>query len=347
LESLPCQKKSASGGFSGLHERCASCRSNQFRSSNKPSPGGKSFLSKSDAGSGLRRVQLIIGVAFLLSSVAGVYLLATDGSLWHLAVSHAYGLIVIVAIDAVLGVMNLLSKRSVYIPSLAAAALGFLLQVGDIVTAPQYNMTISYFAGYLFGLVAYDILLALQAAVIVTGIFGRTYASYLSRVRKGRRGKPLSYSRRDFVKAFAAFAAVIGGSVLAASVKLPAPPQQQTTNQTSTSSLPSGAIADSNQLQVGSPAYFEYPSGYPNILMKNSDGSLTALSLLCTHVCCECSYDPTANQIYCPCHGSVFDTTGSVLRGPARTPLPSIKLRVDAAGLVYAESLNGTGPCLP
>src|SRR5271169_1824498 len=109
--------KSTAGGFSDPHERCASCRSNQSRSSNRPSPGGKSFLSKSDAGSGLRRVQLIIGVAFLLSSVAGVYLLATDGSLWHLAVSHAYGLIVIVAIDAVLGVMNLLSKRSVYIPS--------------------------------------------------------------------------------------------------------------------------------------------------------------------------------------------------------------------------------------
>jgi len=287
-----------------------------------------------------------MGVSFLLSTLSGSYLLATDGSLWHLAISHAYGLIVIVAIDAVFGILNLLSKRAAYVPSLAAAALGFLLQIGDIATAPQYNMTIPYFASYLFGLWAYDLLLGLQVVVILAGVFGRPHASYLARVRKGRGGKQLNYTRRDFVKSFAAFAAVIGGSVLAASVKLPAPQQQQTT-QTSTSNLPNGAIANTNQLQVGSPVYFEYPSGYPNILMKNSDGTLTALSLLCTHVCCECSYDPTTNQIYCPCHGSVFDPTGRVLRGPAQTPLPSIKLRTDSSGLVYAEAVNGSGPCLP
>jgi Rieske Fe-S protein len=294
----------------------------------------------------LKRIQLVMGIAFLLSTVSGIYLLATDGSLWNLAISHAYGLIVIVTIDAVLGTMNLLSKRSAYIPSLAAAALGFLLQAGDIVTAPQYNMTIPYFASYLFGLWAYDALLALQAAVILAGVFGRTYAGYLARVRKGRGGKQLNYTRRDFVKAFAAFAAVIGGSVLAASVKIPSPQQQQT-SQTSTSSLPNGAIANTNQLQVGSPQYFEYPSGYPNILLKSSDGTLTALSLLCTHVCCECTYEPSTGYIFCPCHGSVFDATGQVLRGPAQTPLPSINLRVDSSGLIYAEAVNGSGPCLP
>jgi Rieske Fe-S protein len=286
-----------------------------------------------------------MGVAFLLSAVSGVYLLATDGSLWHLALSHAYGLIIIIVIDAVLGVMNILARRSVYVPSLAAAVLGFLLQAGDIATAPQYNMTIPYFAHYLFGLVGYDALLALQATVVVAGVLGRSYASYLARVRKGRRGKQMSYSRRDFAKAFAAFAVAIGGAVLAASVKLPVPQQQ--TSQTSASSLPNGAIANSNQLQVGSPVYFEYPSGYPNILMKNADGTLTALSMLCTHICCECSYNPTANQIYCPCHGSVFDAAGQVLRGPAQTPLPAIKLRVDSSGLVYAEAISGSGPCTP
>ncbi len=287
-----------------------------------------------------------MGAAFLLSTVSGIYLLATDGSLWHLAISHAYGLIVIVIIDAVLGMLNILSKRSVYVPSLAAAALGFLLQAGDIVTAPQYNMTIPYFAHYLFGLWGYDALLALQATVILAGVFGRSYASHLARVRKGKGGKQLSYTRRDFVKAFAAFAVIIGGAVAAASVKLPAPQQQAT--QTSTSSLPNGAIANTNQLQVGSPVYFEYPSGYPNILLKNSDGSLTALSMLCTHVCCECSYDSASGYIYCPCHGSVFDATGRVLRGPAQTPLPSIKLTVDSkTGLIYAEAINGSGPCTP
>lgn len=318
----------------------------QVRSSDDPSRGAKNVISKSNAGSGLSRIQKIIGISFLLSTFSGSYLLATDGSLWHLAISHAYGLIIIVSIDAVLGILNLLSRRAAYVPSLAAAALGFLLQIGDIATAPQYKMTVPYFASYLFGLWAYDLLLALQAAVILAGVFGRTYASYLARVRKGRGGKQLNYTRRDFVKAFAAFAAVIGGSVLAASVKIPTSQQQAT--QTSTSSLANGAIANTNQLQVGSPVYFEYPSGYPNILMKNGDGTLSALSMLCTHVCCECSYDSSTGQIYCPCHGSVFDATGRVLRGPAPTPLPSIELTVDSVtGLIFPKAINGSGPCLP
>ncbi len=146
------------------------------------------------------------------------------------------------------------------------------------------------------------------------------------------------------MKAFVAFAVVIGGAVAAASVKLPA----SQTSQSSTSSLPNGAIVNTNQLQVGSPFYFEYPSGYPNILLKKSDGTLTALSMLCTHMCCECSYDSTSGYIYCPCHGSIFDATGRVLRGPAQTPLPSIRLNVDSStGLVYAEAINGSGPCTP
>lgn len=344
MEAIRCRSVSGAEDFS-QSERCRACRSRQNQSAGTPPPRLGGFLSKSDAGSGLRRIQLIMGAAFLLSAVSGIYLLATDGSLWHLALSHAYGLVLIVVIDVVLGTLNLLARRSVYVPSLAAAALGFLLQAGDIVTAPQYNMTIPYFARYLFGLPGYDALLALQATVIAAGVFGRSYASYLARVRKGRRGKQFSYARRDFVKAFAAFATVVGGAVLAASVKLPAPQQQGT--QTSTSSLPNGAIANVNQLQVGSPVYFEYPSGYPNILLKNADGTLTALSMLCTHICCECSYDSSVNQIYCPCHGSVFDTSGRVLRGPAQTPLPSVKLSVDSAGLVYAQAISGSGPCTP
>ena len=341
LSNLHC-----GNGLGPGHSLEAACASCTMRAGNTGGPSRKfGSLTKGDSRSGFRRIQLIMGIAFLLSTAVGTYLLVTDGSLWRLAVSHAYGLVLIIVIDAILGVLNLSSRSSVYVPSLAAAALGFLLQVGDIATAPQYKMTISYFAGYLFGLWAFDLLLGLQLAVLVAGVLGRSYASYLSRVRRGKTGKPLSYSRRDFAKAFVLFAGAIATAVLAASVKLPAP-QQNTQTQTSTSSLPNGAVYDSKQLRVGSPAYFEYPTGYPNILFKNSDGTLTALSLLCTHVCCECSYDQASNYIYCPCHGSVFDAKGQVLRGPAQTPLPSIKLTVDSAGLVYAESVNGSGPCV-
>ena len=98
-------------------------------------------------------------------------------------------------------------------------------------------------------------------------------------------------------------------------------------------------------MQVGSPVYFEYPSGYPNVLFKRSDGSLAAYSLLCTHVCCEVTYESSSNVFYCPCHGSEFDSSGRVIRGPAGSPLPSITLTVDGSGNVFPSGVSGYSPC--
>src|ERR1700729_1155578 len=80
---------------------CIPCLLRQAHSSGQPT--GRRSLSRPDAKSGLKRLQLIMGISFLISTLAGVYLLATDGSLWNLAISHAFGLIIIVTLDAVLG----------------------------------------------------------------------------------------------------------------------------------------------------------------------------------------------------------------------------------------------------
>lgn len=302
-------------------------------------------ITKEQARGGLRRLQTAMGLSLLVSAGSGAYLLATDRSLWLLAFSHAVGLIMIVVIDAALGLLSISSSKKGYLPSIAAAVLGLVLQLGDVFTGPQYNMSISYFASYLFGLWAFDILLALQVVVIVLGVAGRPYAQYLARV-KTRRGRELNYSRRTFVRAIAAIAGLIGIGVVAGSVRLPAPisssSQTSTTTQTGVSK---GAIANTNNIQVGQPVYFDYPTGYPNILMKNADGSLTALSLLCTHVCCHCSYDGTSKAIRCPCHGSVFDLSGQVVSGPAVASLSRIQLNVDNAGNVFPVGVSNPGPC--
>src|SRR5579864_1088637 len=78
----------------------------------------KSKLSKSEARERLSRFQKYIGLAFFVSAFFGIYLLATDKSLWLLAVSHAYGLVAICVIDIGLGVANLISDRRIIIPSL-------------------------------------------------------------------------------------------------------------------------------------------------------------------------------------------------------------------------------------
>ena len=295
---------------------------------------------KETAKRGLRRLQAATGVMLLLSSAAGTYLLATDKSLWLLAVSHAVGLVMIVIIDLVLGIYSLGSSKSVYLPSIAAGVLGFVLQGGDVFTAPQYHMSIPYFARYLFGLGAFDVLLALQGGIVVAGILGRPHARYLAK-RRTRAGKALDYTRRGFVKALAGVAGVVGVGVLIGSVKLPAPAPSQTT----TSGKVQGSVANVNDLSVGVPAYFEYPSGYPNALIKNSDGSVTALSMLCTHTCCQLSFDSSANVFVCYCHGSIFDPAGRVVRGPAAYDLPKILYRIDSSGNLYPTGVSSPGPC--
>jgi Rieske Fe-S protein len=305
---------------------------------------GKRYTSKGEALSGLRKLQKYIGYAMLLSAAAGIYLLATDGSLWILAVSHAVGLVIIVVLDILLGAMNLIGSKRVYLASLAAALLGIVLQLGDIVTAPQYNMSIAYFALYLFGLPAFDALLSLQVAVVVLGIVGRGDVEFLASRR--RTARELNYSRKSFIQTMIGFAALIGLGVVLGSVKIPSASSSSSPSSQAQVASASTPIANTNNMQVDSPVYFQYPAaGYASILFKRSDGTLEAYSLLCTHVCCECSYIASSNVFYCPCHGSVFDSSGRVNRGPEAYPLPSISLTVDGSGNIFPTATTGYSPC--
>ena len=62
------------------------------------------------------------------------------------------------------------------------------------------------------------------------------------------------------------------------------------------------------------------------VIRERSD--LYALSLVCTHLGCTVNVTPT--ELVCPCHGSVYDRTGRVLKGPATRPLP--RYRVERQG---------------
>ena len=301
-------------------------------------------LSKKGARTSLDRLQVGIGILLVLCATAGSYLLATDGSLWNLALSHALGLIVVVLVDLAAGLLSLLSFRRIYVPSLAAAVLGIILQLGDILTAPQYSMTVQYFATYLFGLWPFDLMLAVQLTVLILGVAGRRHALYLAR-RRSRKGTELEYSRRGFLKSLGAFGALVGFVAILSSVKLPV---SNTTTTTTQSGLPAGAIARKASLAVGTPVYFDYPStGYRNMLMLRADGSLLAVSMLCTHICCDLQYDQALKEFGCPCHGSVFDSSGRVIQGPAVLSLPQVTLRVDSEGYVFPVGIPNPGPCLP
>ena len=70
-------------------------------------------------------------------------------------------------------------------------------------------------------------------------------------------------------------------------------------------------------------------SGAPVAIGRDS-GGIFAMSLICTHA--GCASDLGSSNISCPCHGSVFDLSGRVLRGPAQSALPHLAVTVDAAG---------------
>ncbi|MEW6334235.1 MAG: Rieske (2Fe-2S) protein [Thermodesulfobacteriota bacterium] len=48
-------------------------------------------------------------------------------------------------------------------------------------------------------------------------------------------------------------------------------------------------------------------------------GEIYALGLVCTHL--GCTVGVTPQELICPCHGSVFDRRGNVVKGPADRPL--------------------------
>jgi Rieske Fe-S protein len=71
------------------------------------------------------------------------------------------------------------------------------------------------------------------------------------------------------------------------------------------------------------------------ILGRDAQG-LYAMSIRCTHQ--GCAVSPSGSTLYCPCHGSRFDSTGAVLQGPARTPLTHYAVLVDSAGNITVQT---------
>ncbi len=64
-------------------------------------------------------------------------------------------------------------------------------------------------------------------------------------------------------------------------------------------------------------------------VVRAKEGSLYAMSAVCTHLGCITAWDPTAGIIRCPCHGSQYDRGGNVLTGPAPRPLPHYALTLN------------------
>jgi Rieske Fe-S protein len=68
----------------------------------------------------------------------------------------------------------------------------------------------------------------------------------------------------------------------------------------------------------------------PLYVFAQGGGAFAVVSPICTHL--QCVVNIEGAQLLCPCHGSVFDRAGNVLRGPAERPLRRYPARVTEDG---------------
>ena len=101
--------------------------------------------------------------------------------------------------------------------------------------------------------------------------------------------------------------------------------------------VPSNAIelGPASQLAAGQAATYSDPvDGADDIIIRQTDGSLSAFSAVCTHAGCTVGFE--GGVIACPCHGATFNAqTGAVEGGPASSALAA-KQVVEHAGKIYA-----------
>lgn len=65
------------------------------------------------------------------------------------------------------------------------------------------------------------------------------------------------------------------------------------------------------------------------------DGTLAALSPICTHR--GCTVEIQSSVLICPCHGSAYDRKGTVLRGPAMRALKSYDIAMSEDGSITID----------
>jgi Rieske Fe-S protein len=121
-------------------------------------------------------------------------------------------------------------------------------------------------------------------------------------------------------------------------------PRDTTTTRTDTSTTTTGGTKGVKFEIVGSevrvflsrvPELATSPSAFiieqaQMIILRTGAQIYSALSAVCTHEGCTVN-GLTDNRLVCPCHGSTYDFSGTVVVGPATSPLAKFNTSFDSA----------------
>jgi cytochrome b6-f complex iron-sulfur subunit len=74
------------------------------------------------------------------------------------------------------------------------------------------------------------------------------------------------------------------------------------------------------------------------IVTRQSDESLAAVNIKCTHKQCDVEWRSNDKNLACPCHGSKFAPDGTVVEGPADTPLAGYEVKEEEGSILVKAS---------
>jgi len=78
------------------------------------------------------------------------------------------------------------------------------------------------------------------------------------------------------------------------------------------------------------------------IYVYRDNAGMQAVSSNCTHL--GCAIEKTSKGFQCPCHGSIYNTKGSVISGPALKDLSWYRLYRSPDGQVIVDMTRGVDP---
>lgn len=149
-------------------------------------------------------------------------------------------------------------------------------------------------------------------------------------------GEDISITRRVFVRAGIAAA----GACYAAALSYPiyqylAAAAQKAEAEAAVKEV---TLNDVEKLPVPSALMFKF-NGRPALLIRHAESEWTAMSAVCTHLGCTVQYEPAKNEIFCACHGGVYNAnTGANISGPPPKPLTLFHVAVNQGKAVISRA---------